>query len=43
MRNVVAHRYHLIDYEIVWAALADRLPADAAAVAEILARRRSGL
>ena len=40
MRNVVAHRYHLIDYEIVWTALARRLPADAAAVADILARGR---
>jgi uncharacterized protein with HEPN domain len=41
MRNVVAHRYHVIDYQIVWTALAQRLPADATLVSEILARRRS--
>lgn len=42
MRNVVAHRYQDIDDQIVWTALAVRLPTDAAAVSEILAGRRAG-
>jgi uncharacterized protein with HEPN domain len=36
MRNVVAHEYGFIDYRIVWRALRDALPADAAAIQRIL-------
>lgn len=37
MRNVVAHEYGAIDYTIVWNALADELPTEAAEVRTILA------
>ena len=36
-RNIVAHRYDQVDYEIIWTALADRLPEDAEQVRRILA------
>lgn len=36
MRNVVAHEYQVIDYLIVWNALAVRLPADEARIRAIL-------
>jgi uncharacterized protein with HEPN domain len=39
MRNVVAHKYGFIDYRIVWRALSDNLPEDAAAIRRILAQR----
>jgi uncharacterized protein with HEPN domain len=36
MRNVVAHEYGFIDYRIVWRALSNVLPNDAAAIESIL-------
>ena len=36
MRNVVAHEYGAIDYNIVWNSLANDLPAEAAEVQRIL-------
>lgn len=36
MRNVVAHEYGFIDYHIVWRALSNVLPNDAAAIESIL-------
>lgn len=36
MRNVVAHEYDQVDCEIVWNALAERLPLDVAEVERIL-------
>jgi uncharacterized protein with HEPN domain len=36
MRNVVAQEYQVIDYQIVWNALAVRLPADAARIHAIV-------
>lgn len=36
MRNVVAHEYGAIDYNLVWNSLADHLPNDAAQVRKIL-------
>ena len=35
-RNLVAHRYDQVDYEILWAALARQLPIEAERVREIL-------
>lgn len=35
-RNVVAHKYDHVDYEIIWNALAHRLPAEASRIREIL-------
>lgn len=35
-RNIVAHRYGQIDYEIIWNALVHRLPAEADQVRRIL-------
>lgn len=37
-RNIVAHRYHAVDYAILWNALSDRLPHDIAAARSILAQ-----
>jgi len=37
MRNIVSHQYAHIDYEIVWTALAHRVPEAAAAIRRILA------
>jgi len=39
MRNIVSHEYAHIDYEIVWTALADRIPAMAAVIRDILAQK----
>ena len=39
MRNVVAHQYQSVDYEIVWTALAERLPGDASAIESIVGDR----
>jgi len=39
MRNIVSHEYAHIDYEIVWTALADRIPAMAIVIRDILAER----
>ncbi|MEV0333943.1 HepT-like ribonuclease domain-containing protein [Nocardia sp. NPDC050717] len=36
-RNLVAHNYDAVDHNILWNLLANRLPAEAAAVREILA------
>jgi uncharacterized protein with HEPN domain len=38
MRNIVAHEYARVDHEIVWNALADRMP-DLAAYVRAVARR----
>ena len=38
MRNIVSHQYAHIDYEILWNALADRIPVTADAIRGILAR-----
>lgn len=38
MRKVVAHEYAQIDYDLMWVALAARLPADAAEIRRILGR-----
>ena len=35
-RNLVAHRYDQVDYDILWAALAHRLPLEAERVRRIL-------
>lgn len=35
-RNLVAHRYEQVDYEIIWRAFASRLPREAARIREIL-------
>ena len=35
-RNVVAHKYEQVDYEIIWNALAHRLPAEADRIRGIL-------
>jgi len=40
MRNIVSHQYAHIDYEIVWAALAYRIPDTAAAIRRILAEEQ---
>lgn len=37
MRNIVSHQYAHIDYEILWNALADRIPVTADAIRSILA------
>lgn len=39
MRNVVAHEYGAIDYDIVWNALADHLPREAEAIQRVLHER----
>lgn len=39
MRNIVSHQYTHIDYEILWNALADRIPVTADAIRGILAGR----
>jgi len=39
MRNIVSHEYAHIDYEIAWTALADRIPAMAAVIQDILAQK----
>ena len=36
-RNVVAHKYEQVDYQLIWNALVNRLPAEAARIREILA------
>lgn len=36
MRNIVAHDYGGIDYEMLWNALAERVPADIARIRQIL-------
>ncbi|OIN79410.1 hypothetical protein BST29_24090 [Mycobacterium malmoense] len=41
-RNVVAHKYDHVDYEIIWNALAHRLPAEAARIREILIDAEGG-
>lgn len=35
-RNIVAHKYDQIDYEIIWNALVHRLPVEAARIREII-------
>jgi uncharacterized protein with HEPN domain len=35
-RNIVAHKYEQVDYEIIWNALAHRLPAEAERIRHIL-------
>ena len=39
MRNVVAHRYHDVDYEILWETIAVDIPRLAGQITEILDRR----
>ncbi|HET9877440.1 MAG TPA: HepT-like ribonuclease domain-containing protein [Mycobacterium sp.] len=41
-RNIVAHRYEQVDYQIIWNALAHRLPAEADRIRQILAQRAAG-
>lgn len=41
MRNVLAHDYGAVDYDIVWNALARHLPGEAAEVRRILRHERS--
>lgn len=36
MRNLVAHEYHVVDHAIIWNALVNDLPREAAAVRAIL-------
>lgn len=36
-RNIVAHQYEQVDYELIWNALVHRLPAEAAHIRQILA------
>lgn len=36
VRNIVAHRYDQVDYEIIWNAVAYRLPAEANRIRQIL-------
>jgi uncharacterized protein with HEPN domain len=38
MRNIVSHQYAHIDYEIVWTALADRIPDMVTVIRDILAQ-----
>jgi uncharacterized protein with HEPN domain len=35
-RNIVAHKYEQIDYDIIWNALAHRLPAEADRIRQLL-------
>jgi uncharacterized protein with HEPN domain len=35
-RNIVAHKYEQVDYEIIWNALAHRLPAEAERIRHIV-------
>lgn len=35
-RNIVAHKYDQVDYEIIWNALERRLPLEAACIREII-------
>jgi uncharacterized protein with HEPN domain len=36
-RNIVAHKYDQVDYDIIWNALARRLPVEADRIRQILA------
>jgi uncharacterized protein with HEPN domain len=35
-RNIIAHRYEQVDYDIIWNGLAHRLPAEADRIRQIL-------
>lgn len=35
-RNTVAHQYEIVDYELIWSAMEDHLPQNAAAIRDIL-------
>lgn len=37
-RNIVAHKYDRVDYEIIWTAMVRRLPAEAERIRQILDR-----
>lgn len=37
-RNIVAHEYEQVDYDIIWNALANRLPVEADRIRQILIR-----
>lgn len=37
MRNIVAHQYEQVDYDIIWNAMTNRLPDDARRIRTILA------
>jgi len=43
LRNVVAHEYGFIDYHIVWRALSNVLPDDAATIESILEGLKTGM